>query len=831
MPLRADKPIIIFCLRFQFVMYCFISMQVCVAQKTIVRGVVIDKYTKDSVAFASIIFKNTTIGTTSNEFGRFEMETTKKADSIIVSYIGYKKQTLFIERNKTQLIEVFLEPDNYNLAEVTIKPKRNPAFRILDSVMEHRKQNDPTTHKVKEQEQYEKFEIFFANYSDRLTKRKQFKDFQFMFQQADSVGGKPKLPIYVSENIQQQFKIENPTINQSITIAEKATGESYEQLTSIANKLINEINIYQNFFIILDKSFVSPITNNYQLYYRYYLEDSLFIGNQRCFKIRFTPKFKQDLAFDGIMYVHDSTWAIKKINYSINNEINLNYVKDFFSQQEFTFAQNKWLLSKNETSAIVSPLKRKQSQEFMVHRKTSYKNFIFNTDSIAQHYQNLMLQKTQQPKKDATKKENSFWETARHDTLSLAEKNNYMIADTLNYVPIIKKIKKTAFTLATGYLDVGKISIGQLHTFYSFNPIERDRVKFGLRTNKRFSKKIQLEGYTAYGFNDQQIKYEASALYVFSKDKNRTTAGISYLNDLAQLGVSSNAIRFDNVITSLTRTSNFSKLTFNQEIKLFAERYWSKNISNKVLVTHTILNPLGDLSFETINNTNDTISTASTTNSEIAVNTRLSFNESFFTSEFSRRSLGSAFPIINFNMAFGLKGIANSQFNYQKIKLNLKGTLRLNPIGRSQYTIEAGKIFGKVPYSLLELHPGNQTLVYDELAFNLMNYFEFASNQYASLFFDHHFEGFILNKIPLIKKAKLREVFSARAVVGNLDKTNASFFLPIGMSDASKPYVECSVGLENIFKVVRIDYIWRATHLSANQLNNWSIKAKLYFSF
>jgi len=176
--------------------------------------------------------------------------------------------------------------------------------------------------------------------------------------------------------------------------------------------------------------------------------------------------------------------------------------------------------------------------------------------------------------------------------------------------------------------------------------------------------------------------------------------------------------------------------------------------------------------------------------------------------------------------------LGDENYNYQKIKLNVKGILRLNPIGHTVYTIETGKLWGTVAYPLLEVHPGNQTLIYDPESFNLMTYFEFASNQYASLFLDHHLDGFILNKIPILKKAKWREVFSMHGVVGNLEeKYKREMILPQGLHDVSKPYIECSVGLENIFKVVRIDYIWRVTHFAENPNNNWSIKAKLYFSF
>lgn len=807
-----------------FTNYCF-------GQKTTITGTIVDKVTKDSIPFVSIIFKNTTIGTITNQFGQYTLEISKKTDSIVVVYLGYKTQTIAIKRNKTQLLDIALEPDNYNLSEVTIKPKRNPAFRILDNVVSHKDQNKSSFVNSSQCEEYEKFQIYFGNYSEKLTKRKQFKNFEFMFKNADSTAdGKPLLPIYMSETIRQNFNCNSPSLHDAIITAEKTTGESYEQLTAITNKMVENTAIYDNFFLILDKSFISPITDNYQLYYKYYLEDSIMIDNNRCYQIRFVPKWKEDLAFSGIMYIHDTTWAVKKISYKINNEINLNFVKDFSVNQEFVKVQDTWMQKKMETTATISPLKRKKSQEFMIHRVTSYKDFIVNeTEVIIKNHDMLQNNKTIVLQKDA-----AFWQTARHDSLSKKEKNNYQIADTLNYVPVIKKIKKVAIAFASGYLELGKISIGQIHTFYSFNPIEQDRFKFGLKTNKYFNKKFQMEGYVAYGSKDKNFQYKASAMYVFNKDKNRTTLGATYLYDLAQLGVSSNLIQFDNILTSLTRTNPFSKLTLNRDLKVYVEKQWTSNITNKLTLSTTQINALGELMFHKKLNQTDTTyqNLPNITTSEIALNTRLSFKEDVANSEFKQTSLGSKYPIINLNVVFGLKDVFHSNYDYQKIKLNIKGTLRLNPIGHTQYTIEGGKLFGTVPYPLLELHPGNQTLIYDPESFNLMTYFEFASNQYVSLFLDHHFDGFILNKIPLIKKAKLREVFSMHGVVGNLQDTyKQEMILPKGLTDVSKPYIECSVGLENIFKVVRIDYIWRVTRFAENPNNNWSIKAKLYFSF
>jgi hypothetical protein len=815
-----------FLLIISFCIYCYASK----AQNTVVRGTIIDAVTKETLPFAAVAIKNTKASSASDENGEFIVSSDTPGDSLLVSMVGYKTASIFIKRNTSQRVDVLLETNNYNLAEIVIRPGRNPAFRIMDHVVESKSlYRNNSSVKQFSWEEYEKFQIYFGNYSKKFTDRKQFAGYKFIFDLADSTkDGKPLLPIFMSESISRVSRADSSSSIEKNLIAEKRTGETYEQLTSIADKMTANIEIYSDFFLILDKSFISPLNSNYQLYYKYYLEDSLFIDNQRCYKIRFLPKWKEDLAFSGEMYVHDSTWAIKKITLAINNEINLNYVKDFQVRQEFSRFENKWLQKIFETSATISPIKRKSSEEFTVHRTTSLKDFIIRDPERIN--EQIILNKNRKP----VGGDDQYWDSARHDTLNQKEKYSYLIADTLNYVPAVKKVKKAAIAFASGYLEFGKISIGQIHTFYSFNPVEQDRYKLGLRTTKQFSRKFQLEGYGAYGSSDEIWKYKASVLYVPMRGGKRLSIGASYLYDIQQLGVSANHIQIDNILTSLTRTSNLSRLSYVREINLRAEKYWTKGFATSLQLNTAEISPAGSWKLERQIAVEADVRQQIPTlfRSELKIGTRFSFVENVIDSEFQRTSLGSKYPILEIDLSSSFKGLLNAEYNYQKVNVKLKGKLRLNPLGYTKYTIDGGKVFGDAPFLLSYLHPGNQTLIYDTEAFNLMKYFEFASDEYVSLHLDHHFEGFFLNKIPLVRKAQLREVVSFRGVAGNLNQnTIDQMMLPEGMGNVSEPYMECSAGLENIFKVVRIDYIWRISHKSPFAEDNWSIKAKFYFSF
>jgi hypothetical protein len=383
-------------------------------------------------------------------------------------------------------------------------------------------------------------------------------------------------------------------------------------------------------------------------------------------------------------------------------------------------------------------------------------------------------------------------------------------------------------------MELGPVSLNQLNTFYSINPIEDHRFKFGLITNKYFSKKLQLQGYVAYGIRDKEIKYKGGILYVLNKSEARLLIGATYKYDLEQLGTSPGHIAFDNFVTTFSQINKKVKLTFTRDARIYLEKEWTKGVVSKITFVNKEIRPLGAIRFEKQNeNTNTTEQVHDVTSSEIQLNSRFSFKENFYINEFKRISLGSRYPVFSVDLIFGAKNILSSDYTYQKLRTNLQGKFHINPVGYIFYNLEAGKLFGTLPFPLTTLHPANQTLAYDVEGFNVMNYFEFASDRYISLFLDHHFDGFFFNKIPFIQKAKLREVVSARGVIGDLSERNKQeMLLPDGMSDVRKPYVEYSVGIENILKILRVDYCWRGTHFSPTaKTDNWGIKARFFLMF
>ncbi len=190
--------------------------------------------------------------------------------------------------------------------------------------------------------------------------------------------------------------------------------------------------------------------------------------------------------------------------------------------------------------------------------------------------------------------------------------------------------------------------------------------------------------------------------------------------------------------------------------------------------------------------------------------------------KFERSSLGSIYPALDLDLTFGPKGVFNSEYEYYKIKLQISDKVEINPLGYLRYRLTGGKIFGNLPYPLLELHDGNETYAYDPYAFNMMNYYEFVSDEYLILWAEHHFQGFFFNHIPLLRWLKLREVINGKILIGNLSPANRNVMnFPNGLSPLSKPYIETGIGIENILNIIRIDAMWRFSYISKDYISDY----------
>lgn len=806
----------------------------CSAQTTKVSGKIVDAQTREPLPFVNIIFKGTTIGTTSDVEGNYTMSTTLKVDSLIVSYVGYNKLTRAVKRGLTQTLNIGLS-QGVELAAIEVRPGENPAHRILRKIIANKDKNDRKKLDAYEYEVYNKVEFDLNNLSEDFQNNPLLKPFAFIFDNIDSTNAKekPYLPVFMTEALSDFYFRKNPKTKNEIVKASKVAGVQNASVSQFMGDMYQNVNIYDNTILVFGKNFNSPISDNALLFYKFYLIDSMVIEGHKCFQLQFKPKFKQELAFTGNLWATDTSFAILQIEMSIADDANINFINSTSIVQKYTRIDSAWMMEKERLVIDFNPFpieQKKKSIMGIYGRKTaSYGNFKINQPRPDKFYS---LTENLKVADDAFEKTEDFWKKNRHDTLSKNEREIYHMVDTLQSLPVYKTWIDVLQIFVTGYKVKGNFEYGPYFNMYSFNEIEGNRFRFGGRTSNKFSKWYELSGYVAYGTRDEKFKYKLGIRSYLEK-KPRTMVGLYYKNDNEILGQSQNGFTTDNIIASLFRITPLRNLTNVKEVNAYIEREWFTGFNTKLSFFNRQMMPLANFHYEYQKNSITTAFKDNITTSEFRLLARLAYDEKYVEGAFERVSLGTHYPILQVQYTMGVKNFFNSDYNYHKLVINVDDRIRINPIGYLDYVLECGKIWGQLPYPLLEMHGGNETYTYDIYAFNAMNYYEFVSDEYAFANLSHHFDGFFLNRIPLMRKLKWREVVGANAVVGTVnDKNKKVLIFPDNLYSLNRgPYVEATVGIENIFKVFRFDGVYRLTYLDNPRVTPFSIRFSMQFTF
>ena len=804
-------------------------------QLTKIMGKVSDSATGEPLPFVNIVFKGTSIGVTSDFEGNYSIETTTPKDTLIASFIGYKKDKKRVIFGKFQVINFLLSSQQVMLEDVIIRPGRNPAEILLEKIIENKRSNDPENYVAYEYEAYTKIELDANNITEKFMNRRLYKPFKFIFDNVDTstVNGKTYLPIFLSETLSDVYARKDPKGYIERIKATKVSGIDNKSAMQLLGDEYLYTNIYNNFIELFQMNFVSPIANGGLQFYRYYLIDSATIDGNWCYKIMFKPRHKQTLTFAGNFWVHDTTFAIKDIEMRIADDANMNYVNDLVISKSFSQTkEGNWVLSRDYMVGDFNVIENnKRTLGFFGKKTTTYRNYVLNQPKDSKFYNASVNVIVLDSVGDHSEE---FWNNSRHEELSKDERTVYYMIDTLQTIPQFATIIDIAEMVITGYYVKGNFEIGPYASTLSFNAIEGARFRFGGRTSNQFSTKIMLGAYVAYGIVDNKFKYGGNVLYMFNKNPRRALSG-SFKYDLEQLGASQNAFREDFFLAFLFRREPADKLSFVEEIKLSYEHEWFTGFSNTLTFTNRNLYPIGGTKFEFYYQDETTQKIAhedAITSAEIGINLRFAYKEKISMGEFERISLGAKFPIINIKYGYGIPGFFNSDYEYNKLQINVRHWFNIFHIGWSKFQIEGGRIWGILPYPLLKLHEGNETYFFDESAFNMMNYYEFVSDKYVKVYYTHHFNGYLFNKVPLFRKLKWREVAFVTGLVGGMDQKNKDYSVfPEGMYTLSKPYFEAGAGIENIFRVIRVDAVWRLSYLNHPNISPFGIRVSLQFTF
>lgn len=806
-------------------------------QVTKIMGHVSDADSGEGIPFVNILVRGTNLGTLTDFDGNYAIEFRVPSDSLRATLLGYTPVTSKIQRNQFQVINFELKRESLDLPEVTIHYTGNPAEVIIRKVIANKEKNSIKSFNSYQYEAYTKIEIDANNISERFKDRKFVKPFEFIFTYVDTstINGKSYLPVFITETLSDIYFRKSPRAKKEIIKASSISGIENSSVSQFVGNLSEQVDVYRENIPIFEKNFISPIADYGIQYYKYYLVDSAYLGDKWCYHIAFKPRRKQELTFSGNMWIVDTAFAVRNIDMRIAEDANVNFINDLTIHQEFEWSDDRfWMLTKDQLSIDFNLIENsKKTLGFFAHRTISYRNFIFDPPENKRF---LSMPTNVFIEPEASNRPPEFWDEARHEDLSKKEKAIYEMVDSIKNVPIFKTYKDIVYTAVQGYLPWKKVELGPYSKLFSFNEIEGARFRIGLRTSNSFSKKIQLEPYVAYGTKDQTFKYGLEVIYMFNKLPRRDIT-VAFKYDLEQIGLSPTAFSTDNILTSIFSRGPSNKLTMVREFKANYEHEWFPGLSNRLWFIHRELFPLGGTVFVVYPEFNrDPVYMKNITTSEIRLDTRIAFRERYISGEFYRVTLSSYYPIVLFSFSYGLPNFINSSFEYTKLSVNVQQWFNFSTLGWSKYIIEAGKIWGTLPYPLLKNHDGNQTFLFDEYTSNLMNYYEFVSDQYFSVYLTHHFDGLLFNHLPLIRKLKWREVAHVRCVYGTLtDKNKLYSLFPGTMRPFNNiPYWEAGAGIENIFKIARIDFIWRLTHkedILNPDVPDFGILVSLFFQF
>lgn len=813
------------------------------AQKDIqIKGKITDAQTGEPLPFATVVYLgNESVGTTTDFDGLFNLSSKWGTDSIQASFVGYQPKTVVIDKSKkTQTVNFSLESDHIVLVAAEVKAKKeryrrknNPAVELMKKVVANKDNNRLEGQSYAEYEKYEKMELAINNITEEFKQKKFLRKFQFLFDYVDTseVNGKPYLPIYIKETASKVYYKKSPQREKEYQEGVKVSGmEDYlltDNLSTLTDYLYQDIDIYNNNILLFGKSFISPLSSAVgNAFYRFYIIDTIQYKGLEVIDLAFMPNNKQDIGFKGSLYImNDGSYAVVKAELGLTKQANINWVNDLKLIQEFEPYDDFWILNKDKIVADFALIK--QSRGFFGSRTVQYRNHAFNQprgDALYSGATNVVAVRGSDRRSD------QYWQSARHEPLTTKEQGIYEMVDTLQTVPAFKNAMNIVSTVVSGYWRFNDVEIGPVGAFYSFNDVEGFRLRFGGGTTVGFHPKIHLEGYAAYGFKDHRWKYAGSILYSFRekyRDNPRHFIKASYQHETSFAGQNLQFVVEDNFFLSFKR-GNTSRMLFVDAFKLDYGLETRNDLSFGLNFKHERQSPLGSLNFDRFDPENPTASLNNDiTTTELQATLRWAPNEKFVQGHDYRVPIYNNYPVFNVRFAQGFKGVFGGDFNYQRLTVDVFKRFYLSPIGMTDILVEGGKVWGSgIPYFSLLVPRGNQTFAYQDAAFNMMNFLEFTNDSYVSWNMQHFFNGFIFNKIPLLRKLKLREVITFKGVWGNLSDGNNPNLNPDliqfthsadGQAEtftlSSKPYMEASAGIMNIFKFGRIDLVKRLNYL------------------
>lgn len=810
------------------------------AQTTRVRGRVTDAADGTPLQFVSVVFPGTTTGIVTDEQGIYALETRDTVSRVQASMVGYAAQTRTLTPGTFNHVDFALEAVEFGIGQVVITPGENPAHPILDGVIRNKPRNNPDLYDTYSCRTYTKMELDLTNIKPQFRSKRLQRNFGFVFDYVDTsaLTGQAYLPAMISESTADLYRSSRPEFKREVIRASRVSGvENSFAVAQFTGGMHGDVNFYDNFIDIFNVRFASPLADGGRAFYNYFLVDSVVHEGRKIYKIRFHPKRLTTPVLDGEVNIDSATYALQSASARMPKGVNVNWIKHMMLENENRPTDGgSWFRSRDRVSAEFSISEADSSKltSFIGTREVAYSDVRIGEplpDEVLRMDNNVVVRDEQPAQHDET-----YWERIRPYSLSEKEKGIYAMVDSVQHVPLYRNIYTFINTVIVGYWNTKYIGIGPYYKLASFNKLEGFRMQLGGRTTTNVSRTVRVGGYVAYGTRDEDVKGGGSVELAFNRRLTRKLT-LSARHDVMQLGAGQNALTESNILSSILSRGD-QRLSMVNRGEAVYEHEWCHGVSTfagarmqRIFANRYVpmLRPGG----APVNSVSD---------AAVSVGLRLSKNETVYRMPFDKQYMGSTYPILTLGFTAGIPDALSGSHEYYRLEAGLRYRPELPPLGYSDITVQGGRIFGKVPYLLLKLHEGNGTYFYDPYAFSCMNFYEFASDTWVALFWEHHFNGVLLGRLPLIKKLKWREVLVCKGVWGTLSRQNngalagteADLLFPVGMTSVSDPYVEMGFGVENIFKLFRVDCIWRLTHRDptpGQDTQNFAVNLSLRLKF
>lgn len=815
------------------------------SQNYTIKGTVTDSITGEPLPYVAVLLKGTTIGGTTDIDGKFTITTSSKVRTIAVSYLGYTEKELRFTPGKSSNLNVQLAPTSISLDEVVVKPgkerykkKDNPAVIFIKNAIERRESNDPRNHDYFQYDQYEKMILAMNDYEAKPQKNGKPGKFDFLNDFVDTLEiGKTILPVSEREKLTTVYYRKQPKTERRVVSATKAAGVdeifSREGIAQLLNEVFREVDIFRNDIPLFLNRFVSPMSTMGPNFYKYYLLDTVMIAGQQCVDLGFAPFTPETFGFTGHLFITlDSTYFVQRVKLNVPKKINLNFVGGMTIEQTFDRAPDGTrIITKDD---IHVDFKTSEKSKGMYARRLNiYTNQTFDPPS------NMAVFEEANPiliPDSAYRRSEEFWAAHRPEGAGKRKQNTVeMLMEKLRAVPIFYITEKIVTILTSGYVqtnkekDRSKFEFGPMNTYISGNAIEGARFRVGGTTTTAFNKRLFLDGYMAYGTKDRKLKYDGLVEYSFidKKDYRKEfpvhSVRLEYMYDINQIGQQYMYTNKDNMFLAFKRQKD-TRATYlrNLELTYYREHYngWAYGAVLRNYKEYST----GYAAFDRIEADGSISPQDNYKMTSVEWKLRFAPNEKFYQTRNYRYPITLDAPVFTLNHTMAFKDVLGSSYNYQKTELGIQKRFWFSAYGYVDILAKAGKVWTQVPYTLLILPNANLSYLVQPESYTNMNAVEFINDQYASWDVTYFMNGALLNRLPLIKKLKWREVFSFRGLFGDLSDKNNPFLeenrgkglyaFPAGsyLMDPKNPYMEVGVGVENIFKFLRLDYVWRLTY-------------------